>query len=551
MATVNDTFDTSEALQLELDDDPLSRAEHLISIGISLSAEKNTNRLLENILIEAQNLTRSDGGTLYMLSDDDRLSFEIMRTRSLGIAKGGSTHQAVQLSPISLYDNNGIPNNTTIAASVALTGESVNIQDVYSNHRFDFSGTKKYDQKIGYHSMSFLTIPMKNHENRTIGVLQLINAIDEETGKPTTFTEEDQRLAESLASMAAVALTNHDLLEDLRELLEKFIEVIAGAIDEKSPYTGGHCRRVPEIAMLLADAVHHTSEGMFADLRFSDEQMYELRIAAMMHDCGKITTPIHVVDKATKLETINDRIHLVEGRFAILKREAEISALHLIHEAASDKKSTAIRSDYQSLLSKLDEELEFLRKCNFGSEYMAEDAQQRVKDIAKRRYRDHQGNEQPLLSEEEVHNLTIAKGTLNPEERKVINYHINSTITMLENLPFPKHLRNVPEIAGGHHETMDGKGYPRGLKREDMSVQARIMGIADIFEALTAADRPYKKAMPISVALKILNDMKNNSHIDPDIFEVFIKQEVYKTYAKKFLNKEQLDNCDIEKLFNE
>ena len=540
--------DTENVLDEQQDkDELLNSIKQLVNIGISLSAEKDTERLLEHILISAQDLTNADGGTLYLLSDDDKLTFEMMRTRSLGIALGGPTHSAVQLTPIPLFDNKGKPNNKTIAAFAALTGDVINIKDAYSARGFNFEGTKEYDKKTGYHSKSFLTLPMKNHDNQIIGVLQLINAIDAPSGEVITFSANSQRLAESFASQAAVALTNHQLLNDLRTLLERFIEVIAGAIDEKSPYTGGHCRRVPEIAVMLAKAVHRADKGVFTDLRFSDQEMYELKIAALMHDCGKITTPIHVVDKATKLETIFDRIKLIETRFALLKREAEI---HLLQEVMSstDKEQEALRKKHEELLNTLDKEFNFLRHTNIGGEYMAEEKQQRVHEIAKRQYRDINGEWQPLLTEEEVYNLCIAKGTLTSEERDVINYHMQSTINMLEKLPFPKQLKNVPEIAGGHHETMDGKGYPRGLTRDQMSVQARIMGIADIFEALTAADRPYKKAMTISQALKILGNMKLESHIDPDLFDVFLHEKVYEEYARDFLKEEQIDSFDETEL---
>jgi len=524
-------------------DDLLNSIEQLINIGISLSAEKNTERLLEHILVSAQDLTHADGGTLYLLQENDTLTFEMMRTRSLNITLGGSTHEPVQLSPISLFDDQGKPNNKTIAAFAALTGEVINIENAYNEQGFNFQGTKDYDKKTGYHSKSFLTLPMKNHDNQIIGILQLINAIDTQTGEVISFSRENQRLAESFASQAAIALTNHQLLDDLRTLLEHFIEVIASAIDEKSAYTGGHCRRVPEIAVLLAKAVDHADKGVFADLHFSDQEFYELKIAALMHDCGKITTPIHVVDKATKLETIFDRIKLIETRFALLKRDAEIMLLQEVMSSTNEEQQ-ALRQNYETLLTTLDEELDFLRRSNIGGEYMAEGKQQRVNEIAKRQYRDINGDWQPLLTKEEAYNLCIAKGTLTTEERDVINHHMQSTINMLEKLPFPKHLENVPEIAGGHHETMDGKGYPRGLTRDEMSVQARIMGIADIFEALTAADRPYKKAMPVSQALKILGNMKLESHIDPDLFDVFLHEKVYEEYARDFLTKEQVDNFD-------
>ena len=550
MRAVRDTLpDTDNIVDAKKDEaNLLGRIEQLINIGISLSAEKDMDRLLETILINAQTLTCADGGTLYLLKEDDQLHFEIMRTRSLDIALGGSTQQAIELASIPLHDDSGQPNNQTVAAFAALTGKTVNIEDAYFVSGFNFEGTKAYDKRLGYRSKSFLTLPMKNHENRIIGVLQLINATDPDSNEVIAFSPDSQLLAESLASQAAVALTNHQLLEDLRILLERFIEVIAGAIDEKSPYTGGHCRRVPEIAMLLAQAVHNTDEGPYAKLKFSDQEMYELKIAALMHDCGKITTPIHVVDKATKLETIYDRINLVEYRIALLKRDAESNLVQELAHCMDDKKCQLLRKEFDELQAALDDELAFLRHANIGGEFMTEEAQQRVRDIGKREFRDVNGEIQPLLTENEIYNLTIPKGTLTPEERHVINFHMQSTINMLEKLPFPRHLKNVPEIAGGHHETMDGKGYPRGLTRDEMSVQARIMGIADVFEALTAADRPYKKAMPISVALKILGNMKLDSHIDPDLFDVFVHEQVYEGYAKDFLDEAQRDNFDVESL---
>lgn len=528
----------------------ISRIENLINIGIALSVEKDKERLLEKILIEAQNLTHADAGTLYLLNDKKQLCFEILRTRSLDISLGGTTGNAIKLSPISLYDDRGKANHKTVAAHAALSGETINIEDAYKAKGFDFSGTKEYDKTINYRSQSFLTVPMKDHENRVIGVLQLINATEPASGKTCHFSIEDQQLTESLASQAAVALSNHNLLRDLRTLLERFIEVIASAIDEKSPYTGGHCRRVPEIATMLAEAVHDTDKGPFAELRFSEQEMYELKIAALLHDCGKITTPVHIVDKGTKLETIFNRIELIESRFTIIKRDAEITLLKQIADNNDVQLTETLQKQHTALVATLDDELEFLRKSNLGSEFMCEEDQLRVKQISRRTYLDNNGQPQALLNEEEVYNLNIQKGTLTPEERKLINNHIVSTIHMLEKLPFPPHLHNVPEIAGGHHETMDGRGYPFGLKREQISVQARIMGIADIFEALTAADRPYKSAMPISQSLNILEKMKADQHIDPDLFDVFIDKKVFAHYARHFLEPAQLDILDIEKLSN-
>jgi hypothetical protein len=272
----------------------------------------------------------------------------------------------------------------------------------------------------------------------------------------------------------------------------------------------------------------------------SAADFYELKIAGLLHDCGKVTTPVHVVDKATKLQTIYDRIHLIDTRFEVVKRDAEIDMLR--NEAADGEGS---HRRYREMLEQIGSDREFLRACNIGGEKMDEDEVQRVQKIAARyRWRNARGEEVPFLSEDEVKNLTIRSGTLTPEERQIINHHIDVTIQMLEALPWPKHLKNVPEYAGGHHERMDGKGYPRGLTREQMSVQARIMGIADIFEALTARDRPYKKGKTLTEALHILGKFKLNGHIDPDLFDVFIREKVYLNYGHQFLETEQVDEVD-------
>jgi len=283
------------------------------------------------------------------------------------------------------------------------------------------------------------------------------------------------------------------------------------------------------------------------DFRLTDEQLYELRIAAMLHDCGKITTPVHVVEKSTKLETIFDRIHMIDTRYEVLKRDVRIEFLEKRLDLAQGGYSAdqnAAEREYQSRLEQLNADRDFLRQCNIGTEDMDASDRARVLKIAGTYWRAPDGEMRPLLTEEEVENLTIPKGTLTPDERAIINNHIVSTINMLEALPFPKNLRNVPEIAGGHHEHMDGTGYPRGLTREQMSVQARIMGIADIFEALTAADRPYKVGMKLSQALEILEQMKDKAHIDPDLHDVFIEQKVYLDYARRFLQDQQIDDAD-------
>ena len=521
------------------DDNLLHRLEELNAIGAALSSERDINRLLETILVAAKRITNADAGTLYLLDQEQQLlKFEIMRTESLGIAMGGTTGKAVPYYPIHLIGKDGEPNSSMVVAYVALNGKTVNIADAYCADGFDFSGTKNFDKKTGYRSTSFLAVPMKNHENEIIGVVQLINAQDRESAAIVPFSQDDQHLLESLASQAAIALTNRRLIRQLEDLFESLISLINTAIDDKSPYTGGHCERVPELTMMLAEAANRSKQGALKDFNLTDRDRYELKIAGLLHDCGKITTPVHVVDKSTKLQTIFDRIHLVDTRFEVLKRDAEIARL----------KGERTVAEHEAYVRQLDDDREFLRRCNVGGERMEDADIARVQAIAKYRWRNPLGEEADFLSTNETENLIIRAGTLSAAEREIINHHIVVTIKMLEALPWPNHLKHVPEYAGGHHERMDGKGYPKGLTREQMPVQARVMGIADIFEALTAKDRPYKVGKTLTESLAILGKFKEMGHIDPDLFDVFIREKVYLTYANQFLSPEQIDQVDESKI---
>nr|MDP2192424.1 HD domain-containing phosphohydrolase [Rhodoferax sp.] len=531
-------------------DDLLKRLEQLNDVGASLSKERNITRLLEQILLAAKVITNADGGTLYrMMEDGQTLRFEILRTDSLHIAMGGTSGHAISFSDLPLRDEAGKPNDSLVAAYAAIHSQTVNIADAYTEPNFDFSGTRHFDQLTGYRSQSFLAVPMKNHEDEVIGVLQLINAQAPGTQQVVVFSSADQSLVESLASQAAIALNNRLLMTQLEELFESFINLINWAIDEKSPYTGGHCQRVPALTMLLAEAVAETSEGPLASFTMDERDRYELKIAGMLHDCGKITTPVHVVDKATKLQTLFDRVDLIDTRFEVLKRDAELDALRqqlVLRPCLNPQAEAGIMATCQAGIESLEADRDFLRASNVGAEVMKESAMQRVRQIGSTRvWRNVDGVETKFLTADEIENLTIRAGTLTVAERDTINYHIVATIKMLEQLPWPRHLKNVPEYAGGHHERMDGKGYPKGLTRDQMSVQARIMGIADIFEALTASDRPYKLGMKLSQAVGIMNKFKANGHIDPDLFDIFLQKGVYKRYAEQFLDPSQIDEVNL------
>ncbi|MDD2918938.1 HD family phosphohydrolase [Rhodoferax sp.] len=528
----------------------LGRLEQLNQIGAALSKERDITRLLESILLAAKGITRADGGTIYSKdASGDSLRFEILRTDSLQIAMGGSAAEPMHFPDLPLINAAGAPNDSLVAAYAAIHRVTVNIENAYTDPDFDFSGTRKFDQNTGYRSQSFLTVPMCNQDGDVIGVLQLLNAMRPGSSEVVPFSKADQQLVESLASQAAIALNTRLLIRQLEDLFESFISLINLAIDEKSPYTGGHCQRVPTLTMMLAEAAAHNQEGPLAEFTMTELDRYELKIASLLHDCGKITTPVHVVDKATKLQTLYDRIDLIDTRFEVLKRDAEIAALRqqlALRTSVDVAAERALTTSLTSQFGTLDEDRNFLRATNSGGEFMSDAAVARVRHIASHhQWRNADGRQADFLSVEETENLCIRKGTLTPAERDTINYHIVSTIKMLEKLPWPKHLKNVPEFAGGHHERMDGKGYPKGLTREQMSVQARIMGIADIFEALTASDRPYKPGMKLSQAIGIMVKMKEDGHIDPDLFDIFLKQGVYLSYAQAFVDPAQIDDVKL------
>ncbi|MDT8407314.1 MAG: HD domain-containing phosphohydrolase [Methylococcales bacterium] len=517
----------------------LQRLESLIEISLSLSATIKVDDILDKILTGAKTLCQADGGTLYKVNRDV-LTMAIVKSDSLQIDQQNSSQTPLT---IPLYNEQGENNLHNIVSYAYHNQTTVNVADAYDQSQFDFSGTKAFDRSHQYRTQSVLTIPLKNHEYEIIGLLQLINAQDDHHNI-IAFNAALQKLAECFASQAAIVLTKQQLISDLHKTFESFVELVATAIDEKSPHTAKHCRRVPELTLMIADAVHASDTDYFRDFQMSSKDRYELKIAAWLHDCGKITTPEYVIDKATKLETIFDRIQLVETRYEVLLRDAEIAFLKqkiAALEQGHPLPANAER-DFHDTQHRLREELAFLQRVNIGGEFMTEEDQQRVRTLATTTW-SLQNQQTPLLTENEVYNLTIARGTLTQEERDIINNHIVATIQMLKKIPFPKHLQNVPEYAGGHHERIDGKGYPKGLKREEMSVYARIMGLADIFEALTACDRPYSKqnVKTVSKALAILEKMVENGHIDPDIHRVFIEQKVYKHYANHYLEPFQID----------
>lgn len=510
--------------------------ELLYRIGIALSAERNHNRLIELILLEAKTLCRADAGTIYLVTEDNsHLAFAIMLNDTMGTALGGTTGRPVEQPPIPIFDaETGEPNRKNVATYAAAEKASVNIEDAYAAADFDFSGTKQYDEANGYRSKSFLTIPLLNNADDVIGVLQLINALDPETDEVVAFDRDHQGIVEALAAQAAIALDNQLLLEAQRTLLESFIQLIAGAIDAKSPYTGGHCERVPILTEMLTEAACN-DDGAFRDFDLTHEEWYELRIAAWLHDCGKVTTPVHVMDKATKLHTLCDRIDVVHARFEVLKSETIIRHI----EAGGSREDPELGV----VLEQIDDDFAFLESSNTGSELLHESDAERIREIGARTL-GFGNRRRSLLTDEEVESLSVRSGTLTAKERLIINGHMVQTIKMLEALPFPRDLKRVPEYAGGHHEKMDGGGYPKGLFAGDMSIPARIMAVADVFEALTAGDRPYKDGKTLSQTMQIMGTMKRNHHLDPGLLDLFVTSGVYRRYAERFLPEELIDDVD-------
>lgn len=550
----------------------------LVDLGIALSAEQGREELKEKILRAARSLTNADGGSLYLVNEDEsELQFRILMNDTLDTFFVAGRENEKPFPPLPLYDDEGQPNHRNIATYVALNGKSINIEDAYTAEGFDFSGTRAFDAKTGYRSRSFLTVPLKNTRGTVIGVLQLINAQDA-NGNVIAFDPSLEPIINALASQAAVAIENSRLLAAQRNLMESFVRVLGRAIDAKSPHTADHCSRVPVIAKMLAQAAVDDSHGPFSNFYLTDMEWYELDLAAWLHDCGKIVTPDHVIEKATKLETIHNRIHEIRTRFEVLRRDAEID---MLKRKLAGEDADICEADFNTRVAELESQFALVADANIGDTELDTDTIQALCDIGKQQWVRHfdrtiglswaenerlddaelatlrePGPENLLMDREdhvhkgfdrgELYNLSTPRGTLTSEERQVINDHVVVTQDMLAQLPYPKELRRIPQIAGNHHEKMDGSGYPRGLTGDDMGILEKVMVIADIFEALTAVDRPYKRPKTLSECISILADMRDKGQIDNDLFELFLVSGTYLEYGKKYLRPEQCDGVEIK-----
>jgi len=515
-------------------------------IGIALSAEKNTGQLMKIILNGAMKIVNADAGILYTVHESGKVTVPRLHIKSLDLevdshSNGRDKYNAIVHSKVVKLTESSIFNNV-----------SLNVPDIYNAKGFNFLNNIYFDEMTGYISKSSLSIPMKNHENEIIGVLQLINAQDKVTREIIPFSDKDEKVAQNLASLAAMAMSKNKLLEDFKLLFDSLVKLIATAIDEKSSYAGGHCKRVPELTMMIARAASKSDYGIFKDYSLTEDEMYELKVAALLHDCGKVSVPSHIENKASKLETIFNRIHLLDERFEILKRDAEISFLK---NKLSQLKNNGDALEHEidrhlyTFIEEIKDDRTFLHACNSGREPMNESELDRLRGISLRyTWTDLDGSERNFLSKSELNYLSIPRGTITDEERIMINSHVNTTSMMLDSLHYPKSLRNVPKFARVHHERMDGKGYPHGLSGNKIPMEGRMIAISDIFEALTAHDRPYKRKFTLSESLMILGSMKEDGHIDPDLFDLFVREKLYLKYAEQHLHPDQIDDIDVSKI---
>ncbi len=510
----------------------IAQIRRLSEIGIALSSERDLDKLLEMIVDEARRFSNADAGTLY-IREGDTLKFKIMQNDTLKIRKGGTSGNPITLPPVEMKETN-------VSAYVAIKAVSVNIPDVYDSDLFDFTGPKKFDEATGYRSRSMLVVPMKNHEGDIIGVLQLLNAKETKTGAVVQFSKDFELLIESLASQAAVAVTNVMLIRDIENLFESFVMSMAAAIDAKSPYNVSHTKRVAGLTLAVADAINAKNDGPFKDVRFSPGELNELRMAGWLHDIGKVTTPEWVVNKGTKLEKIMDRIELVKTRFAYIANSKRIAALSKKVALLSSKTLASITAELEEVdkeleadIAQLRDDLEFVERSNKPGEFMEDEKLSRLHTIASRTFVED-GVEKTYLEKNELKNLSIRKGSITEEERLIMQDHVSVTAKMLREIPFIKKLKNAPKYASEHHECMNGKGYPKGLKAEELDIRSRILALVDFCEALTAKDRPYKKAMPLEVAFRIMESAAKDGHLDKELYNLFVEEKVFEKYEKSF-----------------
>jgi len=547
--------------------------------GVTFTRERDINNILNTTLNTARKLTNSDGGTIYIVNEvyadnpidpgeieDRHLLFKSMQNETMGTNLSGE--DVMSMPPVPL-DIDNQPNLNNVSAYCANTGKLLNFEDVYDAEGFDFSGTREYDKNSGYRSKSMLVIPLEDHENRIIGVLQLINRRGKDN-QVFQFTKEDIELVQGVSFPASAAITTHRLIQEQQDLFNAFVTVLAQGLGEKSPHTFNHIRRVAALSEALSQSVSECGNGLYSNIEFNEDDMEEIRLAGWMHDIGKITTPEHIVGKQVKLQVVMDRFELIAERFNSKIKDYRIAMLEQQLAAYQRGEGEQVIKDFQDQCQLQTETLfkqfEELYQANTGGEFMAGEKVDNVKllsELTVKQYvninlvEDHgynivKGislNRQPipdqLLNEEERDLFLIQRGTLSDAERKIINDHADNSWRWLMALPFPRKQKRLPLYAGAHHEHLNGKGYPNQIPGEQMPIQARIIAIADVYEALLANDRPYKKPMKLSLALSILGDMVKNGALDGEVMKIFLQSGGYMRYAEEYLDSDQIDDVDI------
>lgn len=528
-----------------------SQVQHirrLTKIGVALSSVTDLHQIFDMILEEAIAFTNADGATIYQVSEDKKyLDFEVLFNGTMGLRLGGA-RGPVGWPSIPLYDEQGNPRLQNIVTNVFHLKRSLVFEDVYETTEYDISGTRKADADHNYRSRSMLTIPLKNHEDEVLGVIQIINAMDSKHNV-TKFDEEHLTMLNSLASQAAIALSNRNLIEGLESLLMQFMRSIATGIERKSKYSSDHIMRVAQLTDMIAAKINAAEGKVLNGRHFTDEELKELSMAGWMHDVGKIITPEFIMDKSTKLETIMDRINLIKLRFEKVELLLNLLASTLPKHEFGYFVKTNFGDDQtpDQIIPWLIEQFLFIQKLNVGGEFVPDADIERIEQLAKIRIQ-YAGKEYYLISEDEKANLQIRRGTLTSDEIKQMSAHVSVTWDMLSQLTFPKKYKNVAFYAATHHEKLNGRGYPRGLTADDLPIQSRIIAVADIFEALTSADRPYKKAKTLNESLRILAFCVKDGDLDADLVDFFLDSGLYLDFAMKFMDPIYIDEVDIASL---
>ena len=506
----------------------VSWAKRLNQIGIALSSEKNILRLLEMILSESRAFTNCDAGTFYRISKNKKkLTFTVMHNDTMNEYSGGTSGVTPTLPPLDLYDENGAPNLNSVASHVFHKCEVINMPDVYLDKTPLSEGSKFYEKISGYRTNSMLVVPMTNHKNDVIGVLQLINAKNEKD-KVIPFDLEFNEIIKSLGSQAAVALDTVELIDEINLLLNSLIRYTVKAIDERSPHTAGHSSRVAKFTRKIAEKINEQTNGPFKNINFSDDQLEEIWVSGLMHDVGKIGVPEAVLEKQNRLDGANFQVVL--DRFERIKENFIFKSK--IRNIKNKKSENHVDEKLENELEIWDKEFEFINWLNKPG-FLPDDKKDFLDIIKKKYYKDSNGEEHCYLTDDEHEAFSVRKGNLTENERKKIQSHILGTKKLLNKLPFPQKWENVPFYASSHHEWMNGKGYPNGLKGDEIPLPARIMCIADVWDAVTAQDRPYKPPTPIDKACEILESGAKFGEFDKDVVDLFIKERLRERKKRK------------------